>query len=374
MKLRITNFHAVSPKHRSSQTECLSWLAAAHERARPEMGERDRFIRLLERYGCSSRQIGFRSHEVPDFRHENFEEMLLFRPEDFPNGAPMERRMECFQQGALRAFQEWYPLASSAEVDNLIHVSCTGYLAPSAAQIRVNQLGLAEKCEVTHAYHMGCYAAVPAIRIAQGFLNGKRSTSVDIAHTEMCTLHFNPGLADPEQLVVQTLFSDGMIKYQLTTNDSIPGLVIKSIREEQVPHTEKHMEWSPKSWGMGMTLSREVPQAIKGSLDSYLVRLFSDAGLDYHSEKDSVQFAIHPGGPKILDGIRDELRLRRDQMAMSGRVLYEHGNMSSATLPFIWEQYLNEREIANGTRIVSLAFGPGLTIAGILVEKENSSG
>jgi hypothetical protein len=48
---------------------------------------------------------------------------------------------------------------------DLIHVSCSGYAAPSPAQ-RL----LAEKrwhsTAVTHSYHMGCYGAFPAIRTA----------------------------------------------------------------------------------------------------------------------------------------------------------------------------------------------------------------
>jgi len=44
--------------------------------------------------------------------------------------------------------------------------------------------------------------------------------------------------------------------------------------------------------------------------------------------------------------------------------------MSSATLPHIWAGLLADDEVASGTNVVSVAFGPGLTFAGALLRKE----
>jgi predicted naringenin-chalcone synthase len=43
--------------------------------------------------------------------------------------------------------------------------------------------------------------------------------------------------------------------------------------------------------------------------------------------------------------------------------------MSSATLPHIWQRVLDDRAAPRGTVIASLAFGPGLTMCGALLEK-----
>lgn len=68
----------------------------------------------------------------------------------------------------------------------------TGYLSPSAAQLLVVEKGWQQRTRVTHAYHMGCYAALPAIRIGSGFLTSTTHLGyrVDIAHTEL--LHLAP--------------------------------------------------------------------------------------------------------------------------------------------------------------------------------------
>jgi predicted naringenin-chalcone synthase len=50
-------------------------------------------------------------------------------------------------------------------------------------------------------------------------------------------------------------------------------------------------------------------------------------------------------------------------------VLFDHGNMSSATLPHIWQRLIDDPAVPRGTPIPSLAFGPGLTMCGALLEK-----
>ena len=78
----------------------------------------------------------------------------------------------------------------------------------------------------------------------------------------------------------------------------------------------------------------------------------------------SALFAVHPGGPKIIEQVADRLGLRDEQVAHSRAVLLARGNMSSATLPHVWADLLADRAVPDGQRVVTLAFGPGLTLAG----------
>lgn len=78
-------------------------------------------------------------------------------------------------------------------------------------------------------------------------------------------------------------------------------------------------------------------------------------------------FAIHPGGPKIIDSVQEVLELSNDQVVESKKVLFERGNMSSATLPHVWSEILNNNYPV-GTKVISYAFGPGLTLFGSVFE------
>jgi len=244
--------------------------------------------------------------------------------------------------------------------DDLVHVTCTGYVSPSAAQKLVAHRRWPTR--VVHAYHMGCYAAVPAVRIALGL-----GANVEIVHTELCSLHVDPADHALATLVVQSLFADGLIRYALAPDG--PGLRVLAVHEQILPDTADAMTWTPGGHGMRMTLSRDVPERIAGAIRPFVAALLDRAGMSLRALRDTV-FAVHPGGPKIIDRVRDTLELDESQVAASRRVLLEHGNMSSATLPHIWAALLADPAVPAGTRIASLAFGPGLTTCGLMLEKQ----
>ena len=400
MSFILTDFRPLSPRFRVSQGAALDWLAAAHERAESrnarENGPFDfgsRLRLLLRRFGCSPEKIGHRGSALEDFTHQDWEKMRLFSPQYSAAGAPLSERNRVFQEAAIEAFDQWYPKEAGGEQgrsvfaerapSELIHVTCTGYLAPSAAQLSASTRGWLKDTRVTHAYHMGCYAAVPAIRLAaaalslpQGLGHASRGR-VDVAHTEFCTLHFRPERHEPEQLVVQSLFADGLIRYSVVMGEDFSAgesaMEILAIREEQVEASSESMTWVPEESGMAMTLARDVPEKISRSLESYLVRLFAQVGLDFATEKHQTVFAVHPGGPRIIDGVLETLGLEEAQVKWSRKVLFERGNLSSATLPHIWWEILQDESVSPGVRVVSLAFGPGLTIAGCLLKKRGGS-
>ena len=103
-------------------------------------------------------------------------------------------------------------------------------------------------------------------------------------------------------------------------------------------------------------------------LVAFVDRLARRAGLD-NQELGQAVYAVHPGGPAILDRSREVLRLAETQLACSRRILLQRGNMSSATLPHVWMELIRDTGIAAGRVIVSLAFGPGLTVCGAIMRK-----
>jgi predicted naringenin-chalcone synthase len=136
-----------------------------------------------------------------------------------------------------------------------------------------------------------------------------------------------------------------------------------------VPDSLNDMTWELSPWGFQMSLSRDVPGKIAAALPAFLSALFAGADMDYRAHASEALFAVHPGGPRILDSVEELLKLKKDQLGLSRTLLFERGNMSSATLPHIWMAAASDDVIKAGTLIVSLAFGPGLTIAGALFRR-----
>jgi predicted naringenin-chalcone synthase len=384
-RLLIKGFTSHLPKYRRPQRESFDWLAEAHARsAVTESGRvetlakwQQRAAQLVHRYSCSEDHIGWRRSDLEDFTHTDWQRMQIFNLQENPRGRGLNVRNAFYAETATRAVESLFAEELNAPSD-LIHVSCTGYVSPSAIQRLIELKGWHARTHATHVYHMGCYAALPALRIAAGLVsrsNGNISPRADIVHTELCTLHFNPADHSPGQFVIQTLFADGHIRYSmalkeheaLKTGESAFELL--AVREETVPDSLGDMTWALSEWGFEMTLSRDVPGKIAANLPHFLSALFEGAGLNYAEEAEKAIFAIHPGGPRILDSVEELLQLEKHQLQLSRTVLFERGNLSSATLPHIWMAAAADERIKPDTVIVSLAFGPGLTIAGALFRK-----
>jgi predicted naringenin-chalcone synthase len=378
----IVGFRATRPRYELPQARIFDWLAAAHAEAearleglppssRPALAERAR--KLLGRCGCPPDKIAARGFSLPDILTTRWGDNDFYDVDRRPHGPGSEERSRRFDEIAGAYFEREYGDEAVAPRD-LIHVTCTGYASPSAAQRLVAARGWGGLTRVTHAYHMGCYASIPALRLAAGcFATASPSAPagagrVDVVHTELCSLHFDPGARTAEQLVVQSLFADGLIRYSLELRDRGLGLALLAIHERILPDSAGDMGWIVGDAGMRMTLSPAVPARVAGALRGFVAELFALAGRGPR-ELGAAVAAVHPGGPKIVDGVREALELRDEQVRASREVLRAHGNMSSATLPHVWERALRDPAVAPGTLVVGLAFGPGLTVAGCLLEK-----
>jgi predicted naringenin-chalcone synthase len=388
----LVDFRAMRPRHSADHAEGVKWLAQAHAKAesllKPDPDfDRDAFARMMERhilrFGCGPESLARRGHGLEDFLHLDWDRMRVFNLDRHPAGAGMGARMEVFSEIADAAAEGFFQEGSEPP-DDIIHVTCTGYVAPSAVQKLVARRGWHARTGVTHAYHMGCYAAMPAVRMAAGFLasadGGSRGAGlpagppgtrrVEIVHNEACTLHLDPTRHHPEQLVVQSLFADGHIRYGVTASPpKAQALRFLGSREEIVPGSLEAMGWNLDDRGMRMILSREVPDLIGGSVKDFLRRLFSACGVDAAEALASGVFAVHPGGPRIIDKVAALLELAPGQVEASRAVLRDCGNMSSATIPHVWAHILADDKVKSGAVVTSLAFGPGLTIYGALLRK-----
>jgi predicted naringenin-chalcone synthase len=119
------------------------------------------------------------------------------------------------------------------------------------------------------------------------------------------------------------------------------------------------MTWDVTDLGFRMGLSPRVPDVLSRHVADDVGELLAGAGLRVG---DVAGWAVHPGGPRILDVVRDRLGLEEEQLTASRRVLAEHGNCSSATVLLV----LEELGDVDGP-VVAMAFGPGLTLYATLL-------
>ena len=118
------------------------------------------------------------------------------------------------------------------------------------------------------------------------------------------------------------------------------------------------MTWDVTDRGFRMGLSPKVPDAVRAHVAPVVDELLARNGL---ARADVAAWAIHPGGPAIVDAVGAALGLDDDALEPSRATLREVGNCSSATVLMVLER------LQPTGPTVALAFGPGLTLYGALL-------
>lgn len=248
---------------------------------------------------------------------------------------------------------------AASDITHLVTVSCTGFVAPGVDLALFRGLNLNPTVVRTHVGFMGCHGAINGLRVAQAFADADPRAVVLVDAVELCSLHYHFG-AEPEKCVANALFADGAAAVVGRAGDT--GWRIAATGSCLIPDSAAAMSWSVGDEGFAMTLSRQIPRLIGKHLRPWL-----EAWLGQHGLKidDVPSWAIHPGGPRILDAVEESLGLTAAQAAVSRAVFAEYGNMSSPTVLFILDRL---RTLDAPRPCVMLGFGPGLVAEAALVE------
>lgn len=246
-------------------------------------------------------------------------------------------------------------------VTHLVTVSCTGFSAPGVDLKLVRSLDLSPIVERTHVGFMGCHGALNGLRVVQALAASIPEAVVLLCATELCSLHFTYGPGS-DRSVSNALFADGSAALVATSveEDSENRWRIQASGSVLIPETSAAMTWTVGDQGFAMTLAPEVPRLIRQHLRPWLTTWLGGHGL---TPEDVASWAVHPGGPKILDAVRDTLELPNEALADSRAVLSAHGNMSSPTLLFILQRMMRR---GAPRPCVALGFGPGLVVEATL--------
>lgn len=359
----ITSIGTATPPNRLPQTAIADFMIHAMR-----LNEDDaRKLRTIFR----ASGIETRYSVVEDYRrtsgfefYENTEDL-----EPFPS---TRRRMELYRRHALSisldAVQQCIqPLKLRKDsITHLIVVSCTGMYAPGLDIDLVKSAGLNAHIERTCINFMGCYAAFNALKLADHACARNPKAKVLIVCTELCSIHFQKEFTE-DNLLANALFADGSaaVLVEAQSRQGI-NLTQESFHCDLATEGEHDMTWSIGDLGFEMRLSSYVPDVIRHGIRGLTRSLMSKIQKDL-SHIDF--YAIHPGGRKILSAIESELGLGKEQNESAHRILRNYGNMSSPTVLFVIKDILHRlSEKDHGKRMLSFAFGPGLTLESMMLQ------
>ena len=287
-----------------------------------------------------------------------------FLPGHDPLGPTTAQRMAMYAEHAPKLA---VPAAANAIADSglspksithLVTVSCTGFASPGFDFAVIRELGLRPTTERIHVGFMGCHGAINGLRVANALAADPANTVLLVA-VELCSLHYYTG-PDIDKAIANALFADGAAA--VVASGRGEGYRVTATGSGIIPDSTAEMGWSVGDHGFEMVLSKQIPVFIERNLRTWIDGWLGERGL---SVERIGSWAIHPGGPRILQAAQTALELTDDAMADSRAVFSEFGNMSSPTVLFILKR-LRERRAK--LPAVLLGFGPGLVCEAALVE------
>jgi predicted naringenin-chalcone synthase len=366
MKSCITAIGTAVPANRIAQSDIYRFMADAHALDEQDAKKLHNIYRhsgiehrhsVLKDFGNGSRTFFSNAPDLEPFP-TTADRLRLY--EDIACSLGAEATKACFAK-----VPEMHP----AEISHLITVSCTGMHAPGVDIELVECLGLNKDVERTCINFMGCYGAFNALKTADYICRAEPAAIVLIVGIELCTLHFQKH-SSLDNWLANSLFSDGAAAVIVRHKDSCaPGrksLSMEQFHTELIPEARDEMAWHIGDFGFRMRLSPHIAKNLRKVINDVVGRLLQKAALERNSIS---RYAIHPGGRRILEVCEEALGCPEEANKYAYEVLRNFGNMSSATVLFVLERLMKDlQEEDKHTNVLSMAFGPGLTVESMILQ------
>jgi len=269
------------------------------------------------------------------------------------NALYVEHALNLSEKAARRALDR--AGADPEDVGAIFFVSTTGLSTPSLDSKLIFRLGLSEHTRRIPIWGLGCAAGVAGLARAAEYARLYPGQLVLLVAVELCGLTFQRGDLSKSNLVSTSLFADGAAAVLLGAGSG-PGLL--GGYSTTWPGTEDVMGWELVETGLKVQLSKSVPVIVQERFRDNLAQACASLGLDFGELEHLV---LHPGGAKVLDAFEDVLGIEAGGLTFSRGVLRDCGNMSSVTVLFILERFLQSGECSAGDLGVLSAMGPGFS-------------
>ena len=252
----------------------------------------------------------------------------------------------------------------ATEIDYIITVSCTGIMIPSMDAYLINSLAMKQDIVRLPVTEMGCAAGVSGMIYAKNFLKANPNKRAAVIAVEAPTATFQLDDFSMANIVSAAIFGDGASAVILSSFEDDKG---PEIIDESMYHfydATHMMGFNLVNSGLQMILDKEVPQKISDHFPAIVHPFLERNNLTI----DDVDYLIfHPGGKKIVQTVEDLFGVLGKNIDDTKEVLRLFGNMSSATVLYVLEQFMDQNP-TKGERGLMLSFGPGFSAQRILLE------
>ena len=349
MSVRITSVAKQLPPFTRETKDILpfvkQWLSGQDTRFQRKV------LKIFEGAGVDRRYSIMDAHEV--FFNATFEE----RNDVYSKGM-QELGSKALRKALAKANWE------ATDIDFIITVSCTGIMIPSVDAYLINELKMKQDVIRLPVTEMGCAAGVSGIIYAQNFLKANPGKRAAVVALESPTATFQLEDFSMVNIVSAAIFGDGAACVLLSSEEEAKG---PKILDEAMYHfydATSMMGFKLVNTGLQMILDKEVPAKIAHHFPEIVYPFLkrNDKSID-----DLDHLIFHPGGKKIVQTVEQLFGSLGKNIDDTKEVLKLYGNMSSATVLYVLERFMN-KNIPQGELGLMLSFGPGFSAQRILLE------
>lgn len=276
---------------------------------------------------------------------------------------------------------------TTGDVAALYTVTVTGVATPSLDARLINRLRLSPRTKRVPIFGLGCLAGAAGVARVADYLAGHPDEAAVLLSVELCSLTLQPEDLSVPNLIASGLFGDGAAAVVLVGatraarmmeagaarmasgggagSTAANGPRVIASASSFYYDTERVMGWDISEKGFQVVLSAEVPEMVRRHLRGDVDAFLAEQGL---TRADIASWVAHPGGPKVLEAMQEEMELPEEALAVTWRGLREVGNLSSTSVLLVLQETMAEHRPPPGSYGLLLAMGPGFCSELVLLQ------
>jgi polyketide synthase Type III len=296
----------------------------------------------------------------------------LYLPEPGPDGTPGESQgallakhlrgaLEIGPQAVTRCLE---PLGlSPKDIDYLVCITTTGFLAPGLTAHLMRHMGFREDCSRADIVGMGCNAGLNGLNPVVSWAMANPGRNALMVCMEVCSAAYVFD-GTMRTAIVNSLFGDGaaaLLVRAAPADERAFAPRVLGFNSHIIPDAIGAMryDWDDKAGKFSFFLDRDIPYVVGANAERPIRRLLDAFGL---KRRHIAHWIVHSGGKKVVDAIKYNVGLSDWDVRHTHSVLRDYGNLSSGSFLFSYQRLLQEGRVRRGDYAVMMTMGPGSTV------------
>lgn len=255
---------------------------------------------------------------------------------------------------------------SKEQVTDIIFVSTTGISTPSPDALIINAMRLDPSISRLPVWGLGCAGGTAGISKSNVIAKANPDAVVIVTAIELCSLTFIRKDLSKSNFIATGLFSDGAAAVLVCGDNvqTVSGPEIIASKSRIYYDSLDVMGWDIVNDGFRVVFSKDIPSIVNRSVKQEIESFLAENDLELNDIKN---FIVHPGGVKVIEAYINALNIHPDKFSTTRKILREYGNMSSATVLYVLDEFLKNGMQKGNSLMMSL--GPGFSSEMVLIRE-----